>query len=298
MTSAKPCASMMMRASSSLGTDASLSTSVLRMLVPMPSSRHVSLAMAVWSPVTILTSMPFSMAAAMVALVSARGGSNSDSTPRYSHLGSTPGPVSVRATPSARKPRSASSCTDDVTLPRSSDALCDRRRMTCGAPLDTLNTVPSGAWIVASVRLSVGLKGTNSSSLYVASFSRSSPSGTACVMHRSIASWLPCARLEASAALKTTSSDVSPGTRMMGSRSDSLLSVSVPVLSEHRMVMPASSSMADRRAMMTLERDIMCDPTASVDVHTTSMAMGMDATRITITTDSTAMTLDLPASGT
>jgi hypothetical protein len=47
------------------------------------------------------------------------------------------------------------------------------------------------------------------------------------------------------------------------------------------MVMPASSSMADRRATMTLEAARRRDPTARVDVHTISMAMGMEATRIT-----------------
>ena len=52
----------------------------------------------------------------------------------------------------------------------------------------------------------------------------------------------------------------------------------VPVLSEHRMVMPASSSMADRRATMTLDSARRRDPTARVDVHTISMAMGMEAT--------------------
>ncbi len=65
----------------------------------------------------------------------------------------------------------------------------------------------------------------------------------------------------------------------------------VPVLSEHRIVMPASSSMADRRATMTLASARRLDPTASVDVHTISMAMGMDATRMTMQFDSAVTTL-------
>mmetsp|Transcript_39805 Transcript_39805/g.81422 ORF Transcript_39805/g.81422 Transcript_39805/m.81422 type:complete len:291 (+) Transcript_39805:1151-2023(+) len=71
----------------------------------------------------------------------------------------------------------------------------------------------------------------------------------------------------------------------LGSRRDSLFWVRVPVLSEHRMVMPANSSMADRRATITLRWARRREPTAMVDVHTTCMAMGMDATSSTITTD-------------
>ena len=58
--------------------------------------------------------------------------------------------------------------------------------------------------------------------------------------------------------------------------------------------MPASSSMADRRATMTFFCARRREPTASVDVHTTSMAMGMDATRMTITTESERMNLEPP----
>jgi len=42
----------------------------------MPSWRAVSIAMAVSSPVTILTRTPFAFAISMVALESSRGGSN------------------------------------------------------------------------------------------------------------------------------------------------------------------------------------------------------------------------------
>jgi hypothetical protein len=54
-------------------------------------------AMAVWSPVTILTGMPISMAFAMVSFVSSRGGSKRDRTPRNSHSSLS----LVRATPRA-----------------------------------------------------------------------------------------------------------------------------------------------------------------------------------------------------
>ena len=47
-----------------------MSTSVVYMLVPMPSWRATSLPMSSWSPVTILTLMPFSMHFSMVSLVS------------------------------------------------------------------------------------------------------------------------------------------------------------------------------------------------------------------------------------
>src|SRR6516165_10712401 len=51
------------------------------MWVPMPSWRAVSIAIAVSSPVTILTGTPFSFALSIVALESSRGGSNIGSTP-------------------------------------------------------------------------------------------------------------------------------------------------------------------------------------------------------------------------
>ena len=101
--------------------------------------------------------------------------------------------------PSERKPRSASSCTAVSTRSLSSSLLCAMRRMYCGAPLVTLKTALSGAWIVASVRLSVGLKGSKASSVKAARRARSSL-GMAFVMHESMASWLPISRLEASAA--------------------------------------------------------------------------------------------------
>jgi len=176
----------------------SLRTCGSRMLVPMPSSRHVSLAMTRWSPVTILTMTPFSPACSMVCLVSGRGGSNRERMPRNSHCGG----LTVRdsATPSARKPRSPSICTSLSTFGLSASlSLVHRRRMTCGAPLETRNSaLVTGSTRCASVRLSVGLKGVNLSSSK-ACMRRSSSGFSADVMTRSMASWLPFSRLEASA---------------------------------------------------------------------------------------------------
>ena len=128
-----------------------------RMSVPIPSVLAVSRAMARASPVTILTSTPIWTAVAMVALASLRGGSNSGSTPTRFH-GPSP---SARATPSARKPRSANPSTA-VSIPAFTfDLLADSSRMTCGAPFVTLNVEPSGAVTVASVRLLTASNGRN-----------------------------------------------------------------------------------------------------------------------------------------
>ncbi len=57
-----------------------------RMFVPIPNLRDISLAMANWSPVTILTFTPICTALAMVALACSRGGSNIGNTPTNCHL--------------------------------------------------------------------------------------------------------------------------------------------------------------------------------------------------------------------
>ena len=62
-----------------------------------------------------------------------------------------------------------------------------------------------------------------------------------------------------------------------------LFSVSVPVLSLHSMLMPASSSMAASRDTMALRPDSSRLPSAIVVVVTTSMAIGIDATSSTTT---------------
>ena len=56
-----------------------------RMLAPMSSFFAVSFAMASASPVTIFTFTPICVAVAIVALASARGGSNSGNTPMNCH---------------------------------------------------------------------------------------------------------------------------------------------------------------------------------------------------------------------
>ncbi|WVZ18051.1 hypothetical protein V8G54_005373, partial [Vigna mungo] len=55
------------------------------MLVPIPSLRPVSLPMASWSPVIILTLTPSSIARRMVSALSCLGGSKRGSRPKNSH---------------------------------------------------------------------------------------------------------------------------------------------------------------------------------------------------------------------
>ena len=54
--------------------------------------------------------------------------------------------------------------------------------------------------------------------------------------------------------------------------------VSVPVLQEHSMSIPASASMDAKRDTMACFSAKARDPRAIVEVHTTCMAMGTDAT--------------------
>ena len=221
----------------------------------------------------------------MVALVSGRGGSKSERMPTYSHLGEA-APARFTATPSERKPRSASSCTCASTRALSAAASCAMGRIMCGAPLATCSSAPERASSRSTrTRLLVGLKGSKCSSRQCA-YSARRASGTASQMHLSMASCTPASRREQSEARKVTSASSTAASSSTGAFSASWLSVSVPVLSLHRMVMPASSSMALRRATMTRRLASMCEPTASVEVQTTSMAMGMEATRMTMTTES------------
>ena len=125
------------------------------MFVPIPSFLAVSLAMASASPVTILILTPICRAVAIVALASLRGGSNSGSTPRKCH-GPSP---SARATPNDRKPRAANWLTAVSTSAFRRSVGADNSRITCGAPLVTLNVPPSAALTAASVRLCTGSKG-------------------------------------------------------------------------------------------------------------------------------------------
>mmetsp|Transcript_19729 Transcript_19729/g.75773 ORF Transcript_19729/g.75773 Transcript_19729/m.75773 type:complete len:233 (-) Transcript_19729:744-1442(-) len=177
------------------------------------------------------------------------------------------------------------------------------RRMTWGAPLVTRRTAPLGAFMAASVRLMTGLNGVNLITSNESSFSlvqRSAGSvgervGTASMITLSMASRSADLRLAERAAKKVSSSSSMSPKRVGGLRVSSFL-VRVPVLSEHSTVMPASSSMALRRATMTLREARRRAPTAMVEVHTTCMAMGMDATSSTITTDRARRTVELPGS--
>ncbi len=73
-----------------------------------------------------------------------------------------------------------------------------------------------------------------------------------------------------------------------------LLSVRVPVLSEQSMFMPAISSIDARRVTMAPSWESVREPSASVVVHTISMAMGMDATSSTTVKESASLTFSLP----
>ncbi len=126
------------------------------MLVPMPSWRAVSMAMAVSSPVIILTVTPLASTASMVALLSSRGGSNIGSTPSSAQVAP---PSSERATASARLPLAARAATVALTLSATSAAGFARSTIACGAPLATVKLLPSGPVTVASVRLVTGSNG-------------------------------------------------------------------------------------------------------------------------------------------
>mmetsp|Transcript_169760 Transcript_169760/g.544810 ORF Transcript_169760/g.544810 Transcript_169760/m.544810 type:complete len:233 (+) Transcript_169760:1414-2112(+) len=134
---------------------------------PKPRSRAVSRATGSWSPVTILTSTPNSLAFWIVVRVSCRGMSSSGTTPMNSQsmcgpssaeppLGESeppapatkpPGGQSARATPITRKPLRANSSTAAWTagahLARSESLQASRT--SCGAPFMTMTFRPSQA---------------------------------------------------------------------------------------------------------------------------------------------------------
>ena len=105
------------------------------MFWPKPSWRAISLAMAIWSPVTIFTFTPICEAVAIVLFESSRGGSNKGRTPRNRQWSFS----SVRATPKERKPRAANSLTAFSTSPGTSPASAAMSRITWGAPFVTRN---------------------------------------------------------------------------------------------------------------------------------------------------------------
>ena len=104
--------------------------------MPIPSFLAVSWAMASASPVTILTFTPIARAVAMVALASSRGGSNRGNTPRNLPLALPLGPRHAQRTEAARREFVDRLLDGGFT----SSALDDKARITCGAPLVTLNS--------------------------------------------------------------------------------------------------------------------------------------------------------------
>mmetsp|Transcript_26240 Transcript_26240/g.89739 ORF Transcript_26240/g.89739 Transcript_26240/m.89739 type:complete len:383 (-) Transcript_26240:885-2033(-) len=265
--------------SSSMGRVGSLPAG--RMLSPMPSCRAVSFATAPWSPVIIFTDTPSCLARMSVWRVSGRGGSRNVMIPRSSHLPC----ASVRATARERMPLPASSSTLASTSSRIASLLCTISSRTCGAPFVTLNSPPPGLRLsVLSVRFTVGSKGTWSTSSY-ASFS--GPASTAPSTSVSSASFGGSFHFVPSAAASSTSSLVTPAVKVgMSSCSTILFSVRVPVLSDARMSMPASSSTALSLATIAFSSASTPHPIASVVMHTTRMAMGTLATSSTTQKDS------------
>mmetsp|Transcript_545 Transcript_545/g.1474 ORF Transcript_545/g.1474 Transcript_545/m.1474 type:complete len:379 (-) Transcript_545:931-2067(-) len=246
------------------------------MLVFMPSMRAVSLAMSTWSPVIILTSTPYSMALWMVALVSGRGGSRKVSRPSSFHCC----PSSWRATARQRMPRWPKFCTwrSAAWQTWASVASSSSLMMMWGAPLVTLNTLPSGPLSVPSVRLTVGSKGMKSICSNTSSEGRSAHDSTSV----SSASRAGSFHLAASAAMRSSSFWSMLGTKQgVSSWIIILFRVSVPVLSEQSTSMPAISSTADMRATMAPSLASLKAPRARVTDSTVGMAMGMPPTMMT-----------------
>ena len=185
------------------------------MFVPSPTCAAISLPMATWSPVTIFTRTPISLAVAIVAFESSRGGSESGSTPRNCQWSCS----SVRATPSERKPRAANSLTAFSTSASTRPAFAASFKMTWGAPLVTFDCLPSAVFRVASVRLPTGSNGWKCSIWQAFSDSLSfSPLSTAWSMASAASA------RDASAPKKMTSSGLTPRTQN-GSPSLSLFCV-------------------------------------------------------------------------
>ena len=126
------------------------------MSVPIPSVLAVSWAMASASPVTILTFTPICRGGGdgRLGVVAWRveQGQHAEELPRAVPLG--PGHAQ-RAEAARRELARPPVSTAAFTCP----ALADSSRITCGAPLVTLNVVPSAALTVASVRLRTGSNG-------------------------------------------------------------------------------------------------------------------------------------------
>ena len=237
------------------------------MFVPRPSCADISLAIAVLSPVTIFTFMPCSLARLMVSAESSRGGSKSGNMPRNFHL-----PSSRLATPRVLYPLAAKDRTASPAFFLSASSGSHRAIMACGAPLVTPNLFPSGEVTSASVRFDTGSNGVNLVCLYLSNPALSlSPPSTA----RSIGSW--SSALDARAPASTTSSTEALSIPT-GSPRRSLFCVSVPVLSEQRISIPAISSIDSRRETMAFILERATAPIAMVIESTAGMATGIDAT--------------------
>mmetsp|Transcript_12500 Transcript_12500/g.34821 ORF Transcript_12500/g.34821 Transcript_12500/m.34821 type:complete len:276 (+) Transcript_12500:3011-3838(+) len=147
-------------------------------------------------------------------------------------------------------------------------------RTTCGAPFITLKTYPFSSLRVASVYLVEGSKGSYS----ICSNLSSGLRGIAFKTRVSMASFAGSLHLAARQAASRTSSLVIPAVHMGRSSCNSILfMVSVPVLSEQSMFMEASSSMEVSLDTMAFSSASILHPRAIVEVHTTCMAIGMDA---------------------
>mmetsp|Transcript_24214 Transcript_24214/g.52064 ORF Transcript_24214/g.52064 Transcript_24214/m.52064 type:complete len:465 (-) Transcript_24214:326-1720(-) len=211
----------------------------------------------------------------MVALVSGLGGSRKVKIPISSHWSL----ALVLATARPRMPREASSMIFASTEAPICATLCTLESTTCGAPFITLKTFPlSLSLSVARVNLVDGSKGSYSTCSYLSS----GLSGIDLSTRVSMASLAGSFHLAARQAASSTSRRVMPAVHMGKSSCSSILfMVSVPVLSEQSMFMEASSSMEVRRDTMAFSSASMRQPSAIVDVHTTCIAMGMEAMRST-----------------
>mmetsp|Transcript_22079 Transcript_22079/g.56318 ORF Transcript_22079/g.56318 Transcript_22079/m.56318 type:complete len:612 (+) Transcript_22079:1036-2871(+) len=299
-----------------------IKASALWMFVPMPRLLAVSFAIAVWSPVIIFTSMPSCRAFSIVLRVSWRGGSKSGTRPRNSQEGCPPAfgaallllaPAgSARATPMARKPREAKLDTDSDTTSWIRSASCDSARTTCGAPLTTITGLPrqcggmgagsplvlagssAGPSTMASVRFVTGSKGTKWSVVKASRACACPRCWTSAQMQWSMASCSAPPRRAASAAKNRSSSAVQRcSSTKTGGRTESWFMVSVPVLSEQSTFMAASSSIAVSLQTSALLIASLCAPTAIVEVQTTCIAIGMEATSKTTAIEITLRTLSL-----
>mmetsp|Transcript_22025 Transcript_22025/g.53925 ORF Transcript_22025/g.53925 Transcript_22025/m.53925 type:complete len:398 (+) Transcript_22025:1414-2607(+) len=250
---------------------------ILWIVDPIPSLRAVSIAIAVWSPVIILTWTPISCAISMVAFVSTRGGSKRERIPLNWNTPCS----SVCATPNALYPRSARSLTF-ISAFCSTRFLFSHISSIWGvAPFVTLNFPSFGCSMVASVRFIEGSKGMKATCLYSIICAFGTDSNALFMIQVSIASCPSSSRFAASADIKKSLSASILLSKRIGSSSCSLLRVNVPVLSEHNVCIPASSSIAERRATMAFLLARMLAPTAIVTVATTCIAIGIDAMRRT-----------------